>query len=594
MLTGATSAAANLRVHDVLMNEVINTPVDNNGELIAIDVQFSAMGRDIQLQLKPSRLNRIANLAGMQDRSLPYLYEGQVKGDANSWARVSIKDGKPSGYLFHYGKLLQLESRTHLRGLIEESATDSTFILIEPSSSIKAISMLKSLNLPVDNLSFLVDKEQYAPTYELSNDPAFHAQKNVTQNIHEHASGQLSSRISGSAPNSISQSISNRNAIGTAVTRAIRIGIVVDSRFNEAHQNRGLARALSIINSADAIYQSQLGIAIIVEGIRVYDDPATDPMRHSGGTVDEILSNFRSIRIDDERLSNDLTLVHLFSGHRDPNRVIGLGWISTACRLDGYDLSMSTPFPFDALLAAHEIAHNLGSLHDDNPQCMVENNRQSNTLMWPELSGASTAEFSACSTRNMQASKNASCNVDNIDVGVRLRTFPDSESLRRSVVIEVTNKDLYQRSTELTSSTTFPIGTLIQDVSAGCFVRANVVNCNHGTLLAQSRHSMSLSATLLNRSRENVLSSVELLNATDVRTADNRAVMQLLTFDANTGEAIGTESQAYDDTVYQSDAVGGVGGVSTTLLTTLLLILSQRAALLRRRLKLYASPHSLQ
>jgi len=591
---GASSAAANLRVHDVLINDEINTPVDNIGKPIAINLQFSAMGRDIQLQLQPSRLNRIAKLAGMQHQSLPFFYEGQVEGDANSWARVSINNGKPSGYLFHYGKLLQLESRTHLRGLIEESDNDSPFILIEPSSSVKAASMLKSLNLPVDNLSFPVDKEQYAPRYELSNDPAFHAQSNATQNTLTQASEQFSSRISLSAPNSISQSITTRDAIGTAVTRAIRIGIVVDSRFNEAHQNRGLARALSIINSADAIYQSQLGVAIIVEGIRVYDDPATDPMRNSGGTVDEILGSFRSIRIADERLSNDLTLVHLFSGHRDPNRVIGLGWISTACRLDGYDLSMSTPFPFDALLAAHEIAHNLGSLHDDNPQCMVENNRQSNTLMWPELSGSSTAEFSACSMRNMQASKNASCNIDNIDVGLRLRTYPSSDSLRRSVEIQVTNKDLYQRSTELISSTAFPVGTLIEDVSAGCYVSGSVVNCNHGTLRAQTSHSMSLSATLYNRSTENVLSSVELLNATDVRTVDNRAVIQLLTFDSSTGEAIGTESQVFDDTVYQSDVVSGLGGVSTTLLTTLLLVLSQRAALLRRRIKRYASPNSWQ
>lgn len=576
LLFSATSAVANglenLRVHDVLMNDLINTPINANGELTAFDFPLSAMGTDIVLKLEPSRLNRVANLDGMQDHSLPYLYEGHVEGDPNSWTRIAIKDGKPTGYLFHYGKLLQLESRTHMRGLIEDSETNSSFILIEPSSNSRAASMIKSMNMPVD-------KEQYAPTYNFSNSPAFHPLRK-TQN----------SPTDFSSSNNILRSSSTRNALGRTVTRAMRIGIVVDSRFNEAHQNRGLARALSIINSVDAIYQSQLGIAIIVEGIRVYDDPATDPMRNNSGSVDEILSNFKPIRDADARLPNDLTLVHLFSGHRDPNRVIGLGWISTACRLDGYDLSMSTPFPFDALLAAHEIAHNLGSLHDDNPQCLAETRSKSNTLMWPELSGSSTAEFSACSARNMEASKNASCNIDNIDVGVLLRSFPTGEPSRRTLAIQVTNKDVYQRSTELTSTTTFPVGTTIENVSAGCYVSANVVNCNHGRVGAQSSHTMSVSATLLNRSRENVLTNVELLNATDVHTNDNRAVIQLLTFNEDTGEAVATQSVALDDSAgfQQSDAVGGIGGASSTLVATLLLILSQRAAALRRRLKLCA------
>lgn len=595
LLFSATTAAGpieDLRVHDVLMSESVSTPVNSNGELIAFNLPLSAMGRDILLQLEPSRLNRIANLNGMQNQSFPFLYEGQVEGDANSWVRISVQNGKPSGYLFHYGKLLQLESRTHLNGLIEDTDIDSTFILIEPASSVKAAPLLKSLNLPTDI-------EQYAPAYKLSDDPLYQSKVHVKENANDltytDRKASQSNQFNFANQDILTRSITNRNALGTGVTRAMRIGIVVDSRFNEAHQNRGLARALSIINSVDAIYQSQLGIAIIVEGIRVYDDPATDPMRDNSGSVDEILGNFRPIRTADERLPNDLTLVHLFSGHRDPNRVIGLGWISTACRLDGYDLSMSTPFPFDALLAAHEIAHNLGALHDDNPQCTVGVSEQPNTLMWPELSGSSTATFSSCSILNMQASKHASCNIDNIDVGVRLRTLPSSESLRRSVVIQVTNKDTYQRPTELMSNTVFPIGTIIQDISAGCSVSGTTVNCNHGTLQANSNHSLSVSATLLSRSRENVLTTVELLNATDVNNTDNRAVIQLLNFDQTTGEAIAAESQAFDDpTVYQNVTVGGFGGMSATLLTTMLLFAVQRTALLRRRLRRYASLNKLR
>lgn len=556
LLCSAASATAELRVHDVLNIDQIATPINDNGEPIAIELRLSAMGQDILLQLQPSRLNRVAKLNGMQDVTLPYLYEGIVAGDVNSWARISIENGQPSGHLFHYGKLLQLENRHHLRGLISETESDSTLVLIEPASSDSVSSMLR-------NFALSVDKEAFAPAYKLSDDPSFSARKNVTNTI------------------------TNRNTLGKTVTRAMRVGIVVDSLFNEVHQNRGLARALSIMNSVDAIYQSQLGIAIIVEGIRVYDNPATDPMRDNIGNVATILSNFKPIRQADARLPADLTLVHLFTGHRDPERVIGLGWISTACRLDGFDLSMSTPFPFDTLLAAHEIAHNLGALHDDNAQCLAETNEQSNTLMWPALSGSSTAQFSQCSTRDMQASLNASCNLDNIDVGVRVRTFPSSEFLRRSVIIDVANKDLLQRSTEVVSRTKFPTGTLIEGVSAGCSINASTVNCNHGTLQAQTIHSISMTVTLQERTRENVQAEIELLNDIDLSANDNRAVVQLLTFDESTGEALAAASEPFADNAVvvfqQDDTVGGTGSASATSIASLLLLISRAWCSMRRR-----------
>gem|GEM_PF-1231338 len=609
LLCSSATSLANLRAHDVLVMDAVSTPVDSNGEPLPIALHLSAMGQDILLQLQPSRLNRVGKLDGMQNADLPYLYEGRVEGDINSWARISVKDGEPSGHIFHYGKLLQLDNRQHLRGLIDDTVDGSSLVLIEPASSSHAAPMLRSFGLSAD-------EERFAPTYRLSDDPAFHQAtqafnpntgqalfrselKTVSVDAVDTGLSKFNSTASKSSRfinkfstskkvgtrNKTNNAITNRNTIGKQVTRAMRVGIVVDSSFNETHQSRGLARALSIMNSVDAIYQSQLGVAIIVEGIRVYDNPNTDPMRAKNGTVNQILSNFKPIRQADERLPADLTLVHLFTGHRDPDRVIGLGWISTACRLDGFDLSMSTPFPFDALLAAHEIAHNLGALHDDNEQCLTEVDEQSNTLMWPELSSSSTAAFSHCSARNMQASLNASCNLNNIDVGVRLRTYPSSEFLRRSVVIDVANQDLLQRSTEVISSTKFPFGTLIHDISAGCSVNSYTVTCNHGTLQAQTIHSMSMSATLLDRSSESVQTQLELLNATDVTANDNRAVINLLTFDKSTGEAVAAESEPFaDDIAYQqNDTVGGIGSASAMSIMGLLLFIIRACGLRRWR-----------
>jgi len=545
------TAYANVIFHDVVI-------VDSNpGSL-----QLSAMGHDIKLQLKQSRFNRLLYLqADTQTKKQhipPLLYEGYVTGDKNSWARITFDNGKPFGYLFYNGKLLQLDSRSRIKELIasswqynwqdnwqdrqQDDLQDNALVLIETASHGAAQQLLQTFSYKVDTLKF-------AP-----------APKSLTAPANKNALALSKETFSNEAL--------NRDAFGTNVTRTIRIGIAVDSRFNEAHQQRGLARALSIINSVDAIYQSQLGIAILVEAISVYEDPNTDPMRYFEGTVDQLLSNFRPVRIDDPKLPADLSLVHLFSGHRDPDRVIGLGWINTACRLDGYDVSMSTPFPFDTLLAAHEIAHNLGALHDDHQQCHMDSSRSTSTLMWPRLSSDTTAEFSACSIRSVQAGKNASCNMDNIDVAISMNAYPTSEALRRSLVIHAQNNDSLQRTSQLTSITNFPEGTTFTDISAGCRIDGKSAYCNHGSVKAGDTQTMSVTATLPNHSQEDVISEIVPINSSDVQTNDNRAVIKLLQFDSSTGEAVAGDSAFLND--LETTPNDGIGSFSLGFLLSLL------------------------
>lgn len=136
--------------------------------------------------------------------------------------------------------------------------------------------------------------------------------------------------------------------------------------------------------------------------------------------MDQILSAYRDIRLGDVALPADLALVHLFSGYDDPDKVIGLGWIDTACRLDGYDLSVSTPFPYDMLLSAHEIAHNLGADHDDSAACISDNVITGSEIMRSELSGSTQPVFSSCSISKMKPALTAECVLDNTNVGVDL------------------------------------------------------------------------------------------------------------------------------------------------------------------------------
>lgn len=557
VLSTARANFQNTIAHDALLlnDEALFARVESE-QNEPIELTISTMGRDLRLQLQPSRFNALAQTH--INSAAPVLLQGKIIGDINSWVRLSVDKASMSGHLFHNGSLLQLEHKDNLPALGVRASGNTEHVVFEPTELPGASGLLQNV-IAKDNI-------QFAPAYPLSNNQSYSAWANAA--VIEKQQSLVSPKA---------------DAFGTTVTRALRVGIVVDSRFDEAHKNRGLARALSIMSSVDAIYQSQLGIALIVEAIRVYDDPATDPMRDKGGTVGQILSNFRSIRFNDERLPADLSLVHLFTGHRDPERVIGLGWISTVCRLDGYDMSVSTPFPFDTLLAAHEIAHNLGAVHDDDERCEVDNASKPHTLMWPEISGISTTEFSNCSRSFMQASKNASCNLDTIDASIDIRTYPSSEELRRSIVIEVLNNDPLGRSTAMASQTEFPAGTLFTDISAGCIALNNAtLECNHGSVRAGSGSSVSVAATLPNSAQQNVIANVELLNASDINTGDNRKAIQLL-------ELVAGEASAADLTVLRGreeggnsgDFIGGIGNASFVLLLGLGLF-----GVVRRRLRL--------
>lgn len=190
----------------------------------------------------------------------------------------------------------------------------------------------------------------------------------------------------------------------------LRIGIVVDSRFDERHEGRGLERALAIVNGVDGLLRDGLGVGLAVDAVRVHPNPDGDPLRDAGDTVEETLARFRLVRDADPELPEDLALVHLFTGLDDARGAVGLGYVDGLCRAEGWDTALSTPFPFDTILAAHEIAHVIGARHDDDPSCAGLATEAD--LMWPTLSGASRAAFSACSVEAVRRTLESGCLVD--------------------------------------------------------------------------------------------------------------------------------------------------------------------------------------
>ena len=203
---------------------------------------------------------------------------------------------------------------------------------------------------------------------------------------------------------------------GKPFNKVLNIGIVVDELFNAKFNGRGVLRAIAIINSVDGIYREELGIAVKLAVAILAKD---QDFSRLGGATPAQLNQFRQFRQQTAELRRPLTLVHLFTGSNPPTGSSGVGYafIGSICKDTGYDIGVSAQFSLDTELAAHEIGHNIGALHDsDTVACRTD----SSHIMSPVLSGATA--FSSCSLEKINATlKDASCVSEAHDGSIRLR-----------------------------------------------------------------------------------------------------------------------------------------------------------------------------
>ncbi len=197
----------------------------------------------------------------------------------------------------------------------------------------------------------------------------------------------------------------------TPVTHVARLGVVIDSQYNDYHSGKGFNKAMSILNHTDGIFREEFGIALHIESVIVIADRKKDPMNVGYKPMDQILRNFRRYRMKTKKLGKDIGIATLFTGNKNSDLPLGLAWIGTACRNDGYDVSAVTPFRNTDLLSTHEIAHSLGAPHDAETAC-----GESRYMMSRRLSSTTKQTFSACSIQSVKARLSAkSCHVKAAD-----------------------------------------------------------------------------------------------------------------------------------------------------------------------------------
>ncbi len=311
-------------------------------------------GKNYELLLKPSDLLQNTALPDNVDStSAPHkieALEGIVEGEPDSWVRLTVEGNTLTGTLSIEGK----------RKPLLAAATDGTLgyynrLLRSDINGITANQRADGLKPP--------------------------QARNAIDNYLNHI-----------------QSQNRKSNRGTEVSHIVRLGVVIDSQFNHYHGGRGFQKALSILNTTDGIFREEFGIALHIESMVVIAERKQDPMNIGYKTMEQIIRNFQLYRSATDKLGNDIGLATLFTGNKNSDRPLGLAWIGTACRTDGYDVSVVTPFSNANLLTTHEIAHSLGAPHDADTSC-----GESNFLMSRNISYSTKQRFSRCSVKSVRA-----------------------------------------------------------------------------------------------------------------------------------------------------------------------------------------------
>ena len=168
------------------------------------------------------------------------------------------------------------------------------------------------------------------------------------------------------------------------------------------------------LNNVDGIFTAQLGLTIEATSIQLLDastlSASTDP-----GTL---LSSLAQLRLSTPGMSN-YAATHLFTGRDLDGDVLGISYIGNLCGAR-YATSLSEMRNrgawLDSLVAAHELGHQLGAVHDGTGVC--SDTPSEGYLMSSIISG--TDEFSACSRDSILAGmQHAACLVPigNPDLG---------------------------------------------------------------------------------------------------------------------------------------------------------------------------------
>jgi hypothetical protein len=180
-------------------------------------------------------------------------------------------------------------------------------------------------------------------------------------------------------------------------TKVLTISTDADPEWYARYGESSNAVIASIINSAEAIYERQLGLRFRIVRQHVYTDSSPYTATDSG----TLLKLFTGNADNRSNLStgvgdfhDEVDVKHLFTGKDMDGSVIGIAYIGTVCAAPALAFGVTQAYVDAATpgIFAHELAHNFGAFHDVSER---------SGLMYPSISIPSATRFSDVSVQEI-------------------------------------------------------------------------------------------------------------------------------------------------------------------------------------------------
>lgn len=193
----------------------------------------------------------------------------------------------------------------------------------------------------------------------------------------------------------------------TTKAKVVTISTDADPEWFARYGDSSNAVIASIINSAEAIYDRQLGIRFRIVRQHVYTDSSPYTSTDSGTLLKLFTGNPENkanLSTGEGDFHEQVDVKHLFTGKDMDGSVIGIAYIGTVCAAPALAFGITQAYVDAATpgIFAHELGHNFGGFHDVSDRT---------GLMYPSISIPSATRFSDVSVREMSEhlGRNSGC-----------------------------------------------------------------------------------------------------------------------------------------------------------------------------------------